>query len=211
MVDGRQSMPEEGPAADIAGAIAHDFNNLLTVILGCSETLMTELGDPRQRRLAALIVQAAERGANATRALLEIDMSDAPVASSGPMAGGNENILVVEDNDLVREHVREKLESLGYQVALATNGAEAIATLEQRGDIDLLFTDVLMPGGMNGRQLGEAAAGRWPSLRLLYTSGYSADVLRDDSGPLTAINLLSKPYTKSQLAAKIRAALDMIP
>ena len=141
----------------------------------------------------------------------EIGPRDLPVASAPRIFGGSENILVVEDDDLVRAHVQAKLEGLGYQVALAANGADALGILERRDDIDLLFTDVVMPGGMNGRQLCEAAVGRWPWLRILYTSGYSQDVLNENGRLMEGIHLLAKPYTNSQLSEKIRQVLDEIP
>ena len=118
------------------------------------------------------------------------------------------NILVVEDNDILRDHVRGQLESLGYGVRTAANGAEALSILEQQGDIDLLFTDIVMPGGMNGRQLGESALAHWPSLRVLYTSGYASGALSEKGRLKEGVILLTKPYTRSALAEKVRAVLE---
>lgn len=144
-----------------------------------------------------------------------------PVASTGHATGsasnddirspgvprGQEKILVVEDNELVRRHVRSKLNNLGYQVVVAANGPEALRVLEDADDIDLVFTDVVMSGGMNGLELGEIAQSRWPGLNVLYTSGYAADILTRNGQLLPGVQLLSKPYSKSQLATKIRQAL----
>ena len=124
---------------------------------------------------------------------------------------GSENVLIVEDNDLVREHARSQFESLGYTVSVASTGAEALALLEQREDFDLLFTDIVMPGGMTGRQLGERAVERWPWLRVLYTSGYSKDALTQDGRLLDDVTLLSKPYSKRELSEKARKVLDEVP
>ncbi len=124
---------------------------------------------------------------------------------------GSENVLIVEDNAMVREHARSLFESLGYGVTVASTGAEAMAILERRDDIDLLFTDIVMPGDINGRQLGERAVERWPSLRVLYTSGYSQDALSEDGRLLEGVTLLSKPYSKRELSEKARKVLDEVP
>lgn len=211
MATGGQRAEDMEPADPQAGALAHDFNNLLTVILGCGESLTAELDDPRQRRLAALILQAAERGAEVIRTLCAIETAG---VSAGPIetpAGGDELILVVEDDDLVREHVCAELERLGYRLLIAANGGEALALLAARDDIDLLFTDVLMPGGMDGRELGEQALGRRPSLRLLLTSGHCGEVPDRDGRLRDGRNLLSKPYGRRRLAEMVRRALDEIP
>jgi CheY-like chemotaxis protein len=124
---------------------------------------------------------------------------------------GSENVLIVEDNDMVREHARSQFESLGYHVKLASTGSEAMDILERGEDIDLLFTDIVMPGDLNGRQLGERAVARWPSLRVLYTSGYSEDALSQDGRLLDDVTLLSKPYSKRELSEKARKVLDEVP
>ena len=139
--------------------------------------------------------------------------AEATEASDGgeqPIEGGSENVLIVEDDDLVREHVRGEFESLGYQVIVASHGAEALSVLEGRDDIDLLFTDIVMPGGMNGRQLAKTATARWPWLRVLYTSGYSRDALMLDGRLVEGVTLLSKPYSKRELSEKTRQVLDEI-
>ena len=121
--------------------------------------------------------------------------------------GDAELILLVEDNALVRDYARQQLESLGYRVFVAENGPAALAMLQQQPDIDLLFTDVLMPGGLNGRELAEAARRLRPQLRVLYTSGYAENVLTHQQGPEAEIQLLPKPYQRAELADKIRQAL----
>ncbi|MGA7868017.1 MAG: ATP-binding protein, partial [Stellaceae bacterium] len=86
---------------------------------------------------------------------------------------GTETVLVVDDDEIVRTTVASMLEDLGYTVLLASNGREALALLEKRGNFDLLFTDVVMPGAISGRQLAERAVEIVPKLRVLFTSGYS--------------------------------------
>ena len=124
-------------------------------------------------------------------------------------SGGSETILIVEDDDLVRAHVERQLAGLGYRVLVAAQGAEALAVLQgPEGDaVDLLFTDVIMPGGMNGRELAEAARQARPDLRVLYTSGYTEDAMVHHGRLESGIQLLHKPYRRSELAAKVRAVL----
>jgi CheY-like chemotaxis protein len=126
----------------------------------------------------------------------------------GDVAGHGEHILLVEDDELVRAHAVQLLASLGYGVAAATNGPEALALLHQGIPCDLLFTDVIMPGGMTGPRLAEAARGLRPGLPVLNTSGYTENAIIHHGRVDPGINLLHKPYRKPELAAKLRAALD---
>jgi signal transduction histidine kinase len=120
---------------------------------------------------------------------------------------GDESILIVEDDALVREYVVTQISSLGYDTLAASNAAEALAIIDGPERIDLLFTDVIMPGGMNGRQLAIEALTRRQGLKILYTSGYTENAIvhhgRLDAGVL----LLPKPYLSSDLARMIRTAL----
>jgi CheY-like chemotaxis protein/two-component sensor histidine kinase len=129
-------------------------------------------------------------------------------ASTPSVRGGHETILVVEDDKLVRDYVLTQLHSLGYVTLDAANAAEALALVEAGHQFDLLFTDVIMPGTMNGRQLADEIQKSRPGLKMLFTSGYTENAIihhgRLDSGVL----LLAKPYRKSDLAGMIRRALD---
>ncbi len=124
-----------------------------------------------------------------------------------PITGGDETILIVEDDALVRQYVVTQVKSLGYAALEAANAAEALIIIDADKAIDLLFTDVIMPGNMNGRQLADEAARRRPDLKTLFTSGYTENAIvhhgRLDSGVL----LLAKPYRKSELARMLRTAL----
>lgn len=124
-----------------------------------------------------------------------------------PISGGSETILVVEDDALVREHVRASLLGLGYDVVMAENGTQAMEILKRTPDIDLLFTDVVLTGGMNGRELADAAKALRPELRVLFTSGYSEDTIGHHGRLDPAVELLSKPYHRTQLAVKLRKVL----
>ena len=129
------------------------------------------------------------------------------LASSG-IDGGHEVVLVVEDDRLVRRYVVTQIESLGYTTLEAGNAAEALAVLDNTATVDLLFTDVIMPGSMNGRQLVDMALKRRPSLKTLFTSGYTENAIVHHGRLDTGVLLLAKPYRKSDLARMIRIALD---
>ena len=120
---------------------------------------------------------------------------------------GHESILVVEDDRLVRDYVVTQLKSLGYAVTAAPVAADALAMLEAGAEPDLLFTDVIMPGGMNGRQLADAARRRRPGLKVLFTSGYTESAIVHHGRLDPGVHLLAKPYRKSDLARMIRVAL----
>ena len=135
-------------------------------------------------------------------------VADPAVADSPPMLeGGRETILVVEDDNLVRTFVVSQIQSLGYLTLAAVNAAEAMAFIDGPQAIDLLFTDMIMPGSMNGRQLAAAALKRRASLRILYTSGYSNEAIIHHGQLDAGVLLLAKPYRKSDLARMIRTAL----
>ncbi|WP_076867093.1 ATP-binding protein [Bradyrhizobium mercantei] len=121
--------------------------------------------------------------------------------------GAQEIVLVVEDDRLVRSYVLTQIESLGYATLSANNGAEALAVLDRGTPIDLLFTDVIMPGAMNGRDLATEAARRRPGLRVLFTSGYTDDAIDQDGKLEQGILFLAKPYSRAQLARMLRVAL----
>lgn len=124
------------------------------------------------------------------------------------LTGGAETILVVEDDSAVREHVVAQLRALGYQVLEASAGAEAIEILRQTSSIDLLFTDVVMPGGMGGKELADLARQLRPSLKVLYTSGYTENSIVHHGKLDPGVKLLNKPYRREQLAVKLREILE---
>lgn len=139
------------------------------------------------------------------------DKSEAPatvVSQATPSAAGSERILVVEDDDLVRGHTESLLVSLGYKVVSASNAPEALAIIQKAPDFDLLFTDIIMPGGMNGRELAEAARKLKPTLKILFTSGYTENAIVHHGRLDRGVHLLNKPYRREDLAKKIRAILS---
>jgi signal transduction histidine kinase/HAMP domain-containing protein/ActR/RegA family two-component response regulator len=130
------------------------------------------------------------------------------VAAAPAITGGGETILVVEDDPLVREFAVAQLRSLGYATVTAANGALALAQVESGTPFDLLFTDVIMPGGMNGRQLADQIAKRVPELKVLYTSGYAENAIVHHGRLDPGVLLLAKPYRKADLARMVRAAVE---
>ena len=127
-----------------------------------------------------------------------------------PVARTGETILVVEDDDGVQAYVQEALEALGYRVLTATHTAAAIALLDARGGagVDLLFTDIVMPGGADGLALARTAAERWPTLPVLFTTGYSPHAVIDCGRVDARFRVISKPYSFDALAREIRECLD---
>jgi CheY-like chemotaxis protein len=133
----------------------------------------------------------------------------APAAVPVELPTGTETILLVEDDSLVRAYAAAQLGALGYCVVAAENAHRAIEAVEQGCVPDLLFTDMIMPGGMNGRDLAEQLRRRRPGLKVLYTSGYAhgaIDGTPDSAAPVR--HLLGKPYRRRSLASKVREVLD---
>ncbi|WP_055687935.1 PAS domain S-box protein [Loktanella sp. 5RATIMAR09] len=124
------------------------------------------------------------------------------------LQGGQETILVIDDDVLILQQVMAQLTALGYRVVTASAGPSALEILRTESDIDLLLTDVILPGGMNGRQIADAALAIYPSLKILYSSGYSENAIMPDGRLEADVNFLGKPYRRTELAAMVRKALD---
>jgi CheY-like chemotaxis protein len=124
-----------------------------------------------------------------------------------PVEGGSETVLVVEDDPLVLTYVTTRLKNLGYRILQAANAAEAIAIIERGARFDLLFTDVIMSGTMNGRQLADEVARRRPGVKILFTSGYTEDAIVHHGRLDPGVLLLTKPYRNAELAVMLRRAL----
>lgn len=121
---------------------------------------------------------------------------------------GTERLLVVEDDELVRRHVAAQLEGLGYAVVTAANGPQALDHFRADPHFDLLFTDVVMGGGMTGRDLARAVHMIAPDLPVLFTSGYTEGAIVRNGRLDPDVQLLAKPYRLATLARKIRQAID---
>jgi len=138
----------------------------------------------------------------------EEHVEDAEQSQAANGAIGTETILVVEDDDALRSYTVETLAELGYRVLPATNGAAALEILDSGNDIDLLFTDVVMPGGLNGRQLADEAVRRRPGLKVLFTTGYTRNAIVHHGRLDPGVEMVGKPFSSDELIRKVRAILD---
>ena len=210
----RLSVSDSGPgmAADVRARAFEPFFTTKEPGVGTGLGLSMVYGFARQSGGFATI--RSETGQGTTVSLFlprwEGTLAEAaPVGSEGEGARGQgETVLVVEDDDRVRQITAQRLRSLGYRVREAGNGQAALEALEEHDGIELLFTDVIMPGGMSGRELAVAVRKRHPGVKVLYTSGYAAEAAaqRGVLGPGEA--LLAKPYRTAELAVQLRRILD---
>lgn len=129
-------------------------------------------------------------------------------AKAAPVSRGTEHILVVEDDELVRRHTVESLRRLGYTVTDCADGPEAMAHLDAGEVFDMLLTDVVLAGGMSGKQVAVEALVKAPSLKLLYMSGYTENAIVHHGRLDRGVTLLSKPFRLADLARKVREVLD---
>ncbi|WP_184113253.1 type II toxin-antitoxin system ParD family antitoxin [Sphingomonas abaci] len=129
------------------------------------------------------------------------------VTDTGPVTGGTETVLVVEDDAEVRATVVELMSELGYRVLKAVDAASALAIVESGMPIDLLFTDVVMPGTLKSPELARKARERLPEIAVLFTSGYTENSIVHGGKLDAGVELLSKPYTREALARKVRHVL----
>ncbi|HET6518876.1 MAG TPA: PAS domain-containing protein [Geminicoccaceae bacterium] len=180
-----------GLGLSMAYGFAQQSGGLITIYSepGCGTTLRLYL--PR-----AAARGGADREATGT------------TAADDPMAGGLETVLVVEDDPEVRRLAVDRLSGLGYRVLQAGDGHAALALLEDQPEVDLLFTDLVMPGGMDGLALAEEARRRRPGLKVLYTTGYPERTVGRRRSVDDGARLISKPYRLAELADKVRRALD---
>jgi CheY-like chemotaxis protein len=126
-----------------------------------------------------------------------------------PPRGGNETILLVEDDAILRKNTSRSLQRWGYQVLEATNGLEALQLWPERHQhVDLLLTDMVMPEGINGLALAEKLRASKPTLRVIVSSGYSAELVQNAGAIIEGIDYLPKPCAPAELATTIRRCLD---
>lgn len=137
------------------------------------------------------------------------DNDTGTVSRATPVCGGDETVLVCEDDDKVRANTVDVLKELGYRVMEADNGAAALQTLETASEpIDLLFTDVILPGGMTGADIAQQARAQQPGLRILFATGYARNAIIHHGRLDPGVELLTKPFTYAELATKVREMLD---
>jgi len=121
---------------------------------------------------------------------------------------GAETVFIVEDDPFVRSYAVMSLQSLGYRVTAAVDGNDALQKLGTEMHVDLLFTDIVMPGGINGWELADLARKARPQLRILLTSGYALETLTAQGHLRDGSAILAKPYRKAELARRLREALS---
>jgi len=156
----------------------------------------------------------SEPGAGATVKLYLPRLPSTPEQETAPrtapalQGGQGGTILLVEDDRDVREFTAELLGTLGYRVLTAIDAAAALIQLQAEPDVALLFTDIGLPGGMNGRQLADEAQSRRPGLRVLFTTGYTRNAIIHHGRLDPGVNVILKPYTQAGLAQKVKEVLD---
>ena len=200
-----------GIPAGIRDRIFEPFFSTKQFGTGSGLGLSMVFGFAKQSGGNILVLGEEGKGATFRMYLPKADSGPAPVpppASQEDLRGGFETILCVEDDDFVRDLVMVRLRSLGYTVIPAANAAEALALVDAGTAFDLLFTDIVMPGSINGRQLAEKVAELRRPLRVLYTSGNTFGAFNSDGGARDDVLLLTKPYRKADLARMVRLALD---
>ncbi|HUX74018.1 MAG TPA: response regulator [Steroidobacteraceae bacterium] len=225
--------PGESPSGRSIGRIAHDLNNLLTAMIGHADSMLgVAPADSPAARCAAAINSCVDQCAALTRRLAEcalamdgsLSMRAAPAAAllpaenlaaaaaaaataaPAPRAPAR-TILLVDDNQLVRESVAASLRSMNFRVLAADGGEAALRLLEGPESIDLLFTDVVMPNGPSGPELAARARRRRPSLKVLFTSGFPSGALGTGTSLARTEQFLMKPYGLEELVAALERLL----
>jgi PAS domain S-box-containing protein len=142
------------------------------------------------------------------RLLAEAELVDDEAETPAPEGDGDETILVIEDDDDVRTYSVEILRELGYRVVEAHDGPSALRLLERQARVDLLFSDVVLPGGMTGAEVARQARELRPDLKVLFTTGYARNAIIHHGRLDKGVKLITKPFGSSELAAKVRDVLD---
>jgi len=173
--------------------------------------LSTIYGFARQSGGMATIYSEPDLGTTVTIYLPRTDdKAQTPLTLTGdevPMARG-ETVLLVEDNADVRVVTRERLAILGYTVIEAENGPAAMSALASGAKVDIVFSDVVMSGGLSGFDVARQVGQHWPDIRILLTSGYPDDILRHQEAEMQDVRILRKPYGRAELAVALREILD---
>lgn len=137
--------------------------------------------------------------------------ADPKLTNECSIDGGSETVMVVEDHDDLRVYCVGVLQELGYRVLEASNGRRALEILQADTDVALLFTDVVLPDGLDGRELAREAQRRRPGLRVLFTTGYTRNAVIHNGRLEPGVQMIGKPFTFAELAARVRSLLDSIP
>ena len=200
-----------GMSADVAARVFDPFFTTKPAGKGTGLGLSQVYGFVKQSHGHIKVYSEVGAGTNVKIYLprLIADAKEVKRAIAETMRTGDrsEIILVVEDDTLMRRLTTEALHELGYTVFESENAANALAILDREADVKLLFTDVVMPD-INGRKLADEAVRRRPGLKVLFTTGYTANAVVHGGVLDSGVHLISKPFTLNHLAAKVRAVLD---
>jgi CheY-like chemotaxis protein len=194
-------------------SIAHDLSNILMAVLSNAESILQDHApDSPIGRQARAIQRAVASGVAVIGQLKLLDASRAPVqggSAEPPVQAPARQftILLVDDHDLIRSAVANNLRALNYRVLAADGAAAAMSLLRSDEHIDLLFTDVIMPGGMGGAELARQAQALRPDLKLLFASGFGALSLEQSGQLAHGAQLLLKPYDLPQLLEMLQRML----
>jgi CheY-like chemotaxis protein len=202
------SVTDDGPgmSAEVAEHAFEPFFTTKPLGSGTGLGLSSVYGFARQSGGDAVI---RSRPGGGTRITLYLPRAgEAAGATAEPVLptaepGGDRHVLLVEDDPALRAHTAGALQRMGYRVTPTGTAAEALSALGTAGHVDLLFTDVMLPGGMNGRELAEAARERRPDLPVLFTSGYNEAVVVHEGRLDPGVDLLPKPYRYDDLARQL--------
>ncbi len=202
-----------GMSREVAERAFEPFFTTKEVGAGSGLGLSMVYGFLKQSRGHITLESAPGRGTTVALYVPAAGAADAPAArpetrDRDRMPRGSETVLVVEDEPGVRDVVVSLLRKLGYQVVAASDGQEALERLDEVGGVDLLFTDIVLPGGMTGQDVANEVAKRRPGAKFLFTSGYAASAIGDSGQVAHGTELLSKPYPMKALANRIREILD---
>ncbi|ALK98778.1 histidine kinase [Massilia sp. WF1] len=187
----------KGPGTGLGLAMVHGF-------VQQSQGRLEIASHPGEGTKVTMIFPVADNGAGHGDAAA--GAGNAPSADQARANANKPCVLVVEDNDDVRELAEQVLEMEGYAVQSAASGEQAMELLRQDGTVDLLFTDVIMPGGMNGLDLVKQARALRPGLPVLVTTGYMDELPR--GGRSGGLEILPKPYRQENLLERVRKALE---
>ncbi len=199
-----------GISAENLGRVFDPFFTTKEKGKGTGLGLSMVYGFVKQSRGHINIYSEPGQGTTVRMYLPRADTADEPFVAVPQVTtvGGSEKILLVEDDAMVSQFVEAQLTQLGYRIVIAANAKEALQLLPLHEDIDLLFTDVVMPGEMNGRQLADVVMAKRPEVKVLFTSGYTENSIVHHGRLDPGVQLLSKPYRRAELAQRVRQVLD---
>lgn len=205
------TVADEGPgmSADVAARAGEPFFTTKPSGMGSGLGLASVMATAKRAGGSFRI----ETGPQGTRAIILLPICDGVAVETLPQdgevpLGDGESILVVEDDPLVREAAMQRLEALGYVVSEASNTAAAMAHIGRGEPVDLVFSDIILPGGPSGLEMSDMLRNRHPGIPVLLTSGHASGVYRDEHEASQSPEILAKPYSLRDLAFAVRRCLS---